>query len=62
MRGGTKLASELRTQLLGQIPLGQPDIIEADFAPSVYARNHSTGQLYLEMAQNVIDQLAKEEK
>lgn len=35
--GGTKLASELRTDLLGQIPLGQPDWNEEDFAPSVYA-------------------------
>ncbi|WP_010290368.1 P-loop NTPase [Kurthia massiliensis] len=59
--GGTKLASELRTELLGQIPLGQPEIIEADFAPSVYARNHSTGQLYIEMAQNVIDKLNEAE-
>lgn len=55
--GGPKLAEELRTELLAQIPLGQPDILEEDFAPSVYAKNHSTGQLYLEMAQKVIDAL-----
>lgn len=60
--GGPKLADELRTELLGQIPLGQPDIIEVDFAPSVYARNHSTGQIYIEMAQNVIDHLNELEK
>ena len=29
--GGVKLAEELRTELLGQIPLGQPDWNETDF-------------------------------
>ncbi len=57
--GGPKLAEELRTDLLGQVPLGQPDWEDEDFAPSVYAENHPTGKLYLEMAQKVIDQLAK---
>ena len=36
--GGPKLADELRTELLGQIPLGQPDWNDDDFAPSVYSR------------------------
>lgn len=36
--GGPKLAEELRTELLGQIPLGQPDWNDVDFAPSVYAK------------------------
>lgn len=58
--GGPKLADELRTDLLGQIPLGQPDWNEVDFAPSVYAKNHPTGQIYLEIAQRVIDKLDKE--
>ena len=58
--GGPKLADELRTDLLGQIPLGQPDWNEVDFAPSVYAKNHPTGQTYLEIAQRVIDKLDKE--
>ena len=57
--GGPKLAEELRTELLGQIPLGQPDWDEEDFAPSVYAKAHPTGQLYLQMAQNIIDKLTK---
>lgn len=57
--GGPKLAEELRTELLGQIPLGQPDWDEEDFAPSVYAETHPTGKLYLQMAQNVIDKLTK---
>lgn len=57
--GGPKLAEELRTELLGQIPLGQPDWNDEDFAPSVYGENHPTGQIYLGIAQNVIDKLAK---
>ena len=57
--GGPKLAEELRTELIGQIPLGQPDWNDEDFAPSVYAEAHPTGKLYLQMAQNVIDKLAK---
>ena len=57
--GGPKLADELRTELLGQVPLGQPDWTDEDFAPSVYAANHNTGKLYLEMAQKVIDKLKK---
>ncbi|MBK3496553.1 Mrp/NBP35 family ATP-binding protein [Viridibacillus sp. YIM B01967] len=55
--GGPKLAEELRTELLGQIPLGQPDWNDVDFAPSVYAENHSTGQIYLDIARNVIGKL-----
>ncbi|MEX3624271.1 Mrp/NBP35 family ATP-binding protein [Viridibacillus arvi] len=57
--GGPKLAEELRTELLGQIPLGQPDWNDVDFAPSVYAKNHSTGQIYLDIARNVIGKLEK---
>ena len=53
--GGPKLADELRTELLGQIPLGQPDWNDIDFAPSVYAETHETGKIYLEIAQKVID-------
>lgn len=53
--GGPKLAEELRTVLLGQIPLGQPDWSSEDFAPSVYEENHPTGKLYNEIAQQVIE-------
>lgn len=53
--GGPKLADELRTVLLGQIPLGQPDWDNEDFAPSVYEENHPTGKLYNEIAQQVIE-------
>ncbi|MGM9951571.1 MAG: P-loop NTPase [Lysinibacillus sp.] len=57
--GGPKLAEELRTDLLGQVPLGQPDWEDEDFAPSVYAEDHPTGKLYMEMAQKVVEKLAK---
>ena len=53
--GGPKLADELRTELLGQLPLGQPDWNDIDFAPSVYAETHDTGMIYLEIAQKVIE-------
>ncbi|WP_040225723.1 Mrp/NBP35 family ATP-binding protein [Bhargavaea cecembensis] len=58
--GGPKLAEELRTELLGQIPLGQPDWNEEDFAPSVYGEDHPTGKLYEEIARKVIEQESKE--
>ncbi|WP_026045725.1 P-loop NTPase [Paenisporosarcina sp. TG-14] len=57
--GGPKLADELRTELLGQIPLCQPDWNEGDFAPSVYAETHSTGKIYAEIASKVINKLTK---
>lgn len=57
--GGDKLAEELRTELLGQIPLGQPDWEDEDFAPSIYAENHPTGQLYLNMASKIVEKLNK---
>jgi len=57
--GGTKLAEELRTGLLGQIPLGQPDWDEEDFAPSVYAEDHPIGQIYMGIAENVLQKTAK---
>lgn len=55
--GGPKLADELRTDLLGQIPLGQPDWESEDFAPSVYDENHPTGKIYLDIAQKVVNKL-----
>lgn len=57
--GGDKLAEELRTELIGQIPLGQPDWEDEDFAPSVYAENHPTGKIYLDMASKIVDKLNK---
>lgn len=55
--GGERLAKDLKTDILAQIPLGQPDIDENDFAPSVYAADHPIGQTYMKMAQKVIDKI-----
>lgn len=53
--GGPKLAEELRTELLGQLPLGQPDWNDIDFAPSVYEETHATGKIYIDIAQKIIE-------
>ncbi|MGD7046360.1 P-loop NTPase [Jeotgalibacillus proteolyticus] len=53
--GGEKLADELRTELLGKLPLQQPDWDENDFAPSVYGEDHRLGKIYADIAQQVID-------
>lgn len=52
--GGEKLAEELRTTVLGQLPLEQPDWNEDDFAPSVYDSDHRLGKIYNEIAQKVV--------
>ncbi|MFD2672435.1 Mrp/NBP35 family ATP-binding protein [Marinicrinis sediminis] len=54
--GGGKLAEELSTELLAQIPLRAPDnhYTEKDFAPSVYKEQDPTGKIYLELAQRVL--------
>jgi ATP-binding protein involved in chromosome partitioning len=57
--GGEKLAEELQTVLLGQLPLQQPDWNEEDFAPSVYARDHKLGKIFEGIAKNVITLLDK---
>lgn len=55
--GGAKLAEELRTDVLGQLPLQQPDWNEEDFAPSVYAADHRLGKIYDEIANKVIERM-----
>lgn len=57
--GGVRLAEELRTELLGQIPLGQPDWNEEDFAPSVYEEDHPIGQIYMDIAKKVVANTGK---
>ncbi|ASV67505.1 Mrp/NBP35 family ATP-binding protein [Cytobacillus sp. FSL W7-1323] len=52
--GGEKLAEELRTEVIGQLPLQQPDWSEEDFAPSIYDADHRLGKIYTEIAQQVI--------
>ncbi|SDC79073.1 ATP-binding protein involved in chromosome partitioning [Melghirimyces thermohalophilus] len=55
--GGEKLAEELQTELLAQIPLGSvengdPD--DPDFSPSVYDADTPIGKRYRELAQKVM--------
>ncbi|RFU70206.1 Mrp/NBP35 family ATP-binding protein [Bacillus sp. V59.32b] len=57
--GGDKLAEELRTEVLGQLPLEQPDWNDEDFAPSIYAENHRLGRIYTDIAQKTIGMLEK---
>lgn len=53
--GGEKLAEELRTELLGQLPLGQPDWDEEDFAPSIYDEDHQIGKVYTQIAKRIAE-------
>lgn len=55
--GGQKLAEELQTDLLGQLPLGQPDWNDDDFAPSVYGEDHPIGKVYMDIARKIIAKL-----
>ncbi|WML29376.1 P-loop NTPase [Neobacillus sp. OS1-32] len=55
--GGDKLAEELNTDVLGQLPLDQPDWNDDDFAPSIYQEDHRLGKIYTEIAEKVIDRL-----
>ncbi|RWR13965.1 Mrp/NBP35 family ATP-binding protein [Siminovitchia fortis] len=57
--GGEKLAEELRTELLGKLPLQQPDWNEEDFAPSIYDESHKLGQIYQSIAEKVVRALEK---
>ena len=59
--GGKKLAEDLQTSLLGQLPLGQPDWNKDDFAPSIYAQEHLIGSIYMEIAEKVIQKAGKVE-
>ncbi|MBO2532807.1 MAG: MRP family ATP-binding protein [Thermoactinomycetaceae bacterium] len=62
--GGEKLAKELGTELLAQIPLGAPDndINDPDFSPSVYAPDTETGRIYAELARRIIQKTPAEVK
>lgn len=57
--GGEKLAEELRTEVLGQLPLGQPDWNDDDFAPSIYQEEHKLGKIYMDVAKKVVEKLEK---
>ena len=51
--GGEKLADELEAELLGKLPLGQPDWNDEEFAPSIYTEDHPTGEIFTEMAEKI---------
>ncbi|WP_100406029.1 Mrp/NBP35 family ATP-binding protein [Bacillus solitudinis] len=57
--GGDRLAEELKTDVLGQIPLGQPEVNMDDFAPSVYNKEHQIGVIYQEIAERIIKKTAR---
>lgn len=57
--GGDKLAEELNTEILGRLPLNQPDWNDEDFAPSVYQEDHQLGKIYLDIAEKVTTLLKK---
>lgn len=57
--GGEKLAEELKTELLGKLPLGQPDFDENDFAPSIYQEDHPIGKIYQQIAEKLVAKLDK---
>ncbi|AIQ14640.1 Mrp/NBP35 family ATP-binding protein [Paenibacillus durus] len=54
--GGAKLAENLHTNLIGQIPLGAPDnhVSDPDFSPSVYKAGTDTARLFDEIADRLI--------
>jgi len=59
--GGEKLAEELKTTLLAQIPLGQPDYDpnNPDSAPSVYEENSKIGAIYMDLARDLDEKILK---
>ncbi|CAM4005444.1 P-loop NTPase [Alkalicoccus chagannorensis] len=59
--GGPKLAEELQSEVLAQIPLGQPDYDRDLFAPSVYNETDPIGQIYDEIAASVMEKTKKTE-
>ena len=57
--GGDKLAEDLNTEVLGRLPLNQPDWNDDDFAPSIYQEDHKLGKIYLEIAEKMTSRLKK---
>lgn len=60
--GGAKLAEQLATDLLAQIPLAQPEShpAEPDYSPSVYKEHSPIGKLYMELASTVVTKTQKQ--
>lgn len=57
--GGEKLADELQTDLLGQLPLEQPSWNPKDFAPSIYQADDRLGEIYQSIAKQIIKKTVK---
>lgn len=59
--GGAKIAEELHTGLLAQIPLGAPDQdpSDPDYSPSVYQTGTLHGNIYDDLAQTIINKSSK---
>lgn len=55
--GGDKLAEALDTEVLAQIPIGQP--ADQTDAPSIYAENEYIGNVYMDLAEKVIEKCGK---
>ncbi|MDT3960163.1 P-loop NTPase [Staphylococcus kloosii] len=53
--GGEKLVEELKTDLLGKLPLAQPSWDPQDFAPSIYQETDDLGKIYQSIAQQIIE-------
>ncbi|RUT27893.1 DUF59 domain-containing protein [Paenibacillus zeisoli] len=60
--GGAKLAENIHSELLAQIPLGAPDnhISEADYSPSVYKESSNVGQIYADVAAQIIQKCGQD--
>lgn len=59
--GGEKLSDLLKTDLLGQVPLKQPDEREGEFAPGVYFEGDPVAGIYNDIAKKVIHKLDRPE-
>ncbi|BCU52898.1 P-loop NTPase [Staphylococcus auricularis] len=57
--GGAKLAQELGTDLLGELPLEQPSWDPKDFSPSIYQPDDRLGKIYQSMAQQIVEKTSK---
>ncbi len=57
--GGERLADALNVDVLGEIPLGQPELLEEDFSPSVY-REGEISDIYASIAQKIIKETSQE--
>lgn len=56
--GGEKLSKELDTELLGQIPLEQPEERDDDiFAPAIYEADHRIGKIYTDIASRLMEKI-----